>query len=36
MSRVIYYKLLTNSGTRHDLIYLTSDGHVTDQDVIAD
>ena len=36
VSRVLYYKLLTNSGTRHVLIYLTSDGHVTDQDLIAD
>jgi len=36
VNRVLYYKLITDSGTRHVLVYLTADGLVTDQDVVAD
>ena len=35
VSRVLYYKLLTNREVRFVLVYLTTDGLVTDQDVVT-
>jgi hypothetical protein len=35
VSRVLYYKLLTDQGARYVLVYLTADGLVTDQDTLA-
>jgi hypothetical protein len=36
VARVLYYRLVTDSGTRYVLVYLTADGLVTDQDVVSD
>jgi CubicO group peptidase (beta-lactamase class C family) len=36
VSRVLYYKLLTDSGACFVLVYLTAEGLVTDQDVVLD
>jgi D-alanyl-D-alanine carboxypeptidase len=36
VTRVLYFKLVTGSGTRYVLVYLTADGLVTDQDVVSD
>ena len=35
VSRVLYYRLLADRGTRYVLVYLTADGLVTDQDTLA-
>jgi CubicO group peptidase (beta-lactamase class C family) len=34
VSRVVYYRMLTDHGARFVLVYLTEDGLVTDQDVV--
>lgn len=36
VSRVLYYRLLAESGARFVLVYLTADGLVTDQDVVGE
>ncbi len=36
VERILYFQLLTQDTPRHILVYLTSEGLVTDEDVIAD
>jgi D-alanyl-D-alanine carboxypeptidase len=36
VSHILYYKLLTDRGTRYVLVYLTNDGQVTDEDVVEE
>ena len=36
VSRVLYYKLVTDKATRYVLIYVTADGLITDEDVVDD
>lgn len=36
VSRILYYKFVTDKATRYVLVYLTTDGLITDQDVVDD